>query len=109
MTYTTASLYKNVKPQPQVPVVVGAAANTVVIPANFLPNYEVAFILLYNAGGGTAYINFGGTCDNATNWSAIIPVNGMYALPMNSQVSVYSLAGCTIGICVGVRDPQSLS
>ena len=105
MYYVTSNINRNVKTFPVQPLVVPAATNTKIVASDFAKGYDVQFIDIYNFGDGDLYINYGNPADADKNRCFMLAKGAMYSLRMRDvAVYGYSVAGCTIGFTVGVRE-----
>lgn len=105
MYYVTSNINRNVKTFPINALTVAAATNTLIVDANLAKGQDVQFIDLYNFGDGDLYLNYGNPADGDKNRCFTLAKGAMYSVRMRDvPLYGYSVAGCTIGYTVGVRD-----
>lgn len=69
---------------------------------------EVAYIEIFNAGPGNAYVAFGRPADAITNFNAYLAPGSMYEIKTRELVSVFASVGaCLIGRNIIVRKTAS--
>jgi hypothetical protein len=65
--------------------------------------YEFAFLQIFNAGPGNAYVAFGRDADPVNNFVAYLIPGSQYDIPTRERVSVYASGGAVTIARVAIR------